>query len=327
MKVKTERKIETVSAIIPAFNSKETIGRCLQAIRNLDHPADKVEVIVVDNGSSDATPDIALQYGARVLFYPKIFVSEMRNMGVASSIGEIIAFIDSDCIVSPDWLRCGLRQLEDSRVGIVGCGYAINNPPSWIERHWFSSHLIPKSKVNFLPAGNMLLRKDVFWRAGGFNPRLETGEDSDLCLRLRKLGYSIVSDSTMRNVHLGNPRSLAAFFRKEVWYGKGLAACLNLHDWRDRTFLLTNIFLLGLFFVIIGVPSYFLLRSPLPLFGGIGTLLFVIGLATVYRTIRRGKFSSLLPLGALNGVYFLGRSIALMQIYAGLYKKRQGRHS
>jgi glycosyltransferase involved in cell wall biosynthesis len=318
-----ETKIVTVSIIIPAFNSQATIGRCLQAIRSLNYPADSIEVIVVDNGSTDATPVIARQHGARVLFHPRIFVSAMRNLGAATSTGEALAFIDSDCIVSADWLQSGLRQLEDSRVGAIGCGYAINNPPSWIERHWFYGHLVPKMNVTFLPAGNMLLRKDVFWRIGGFNPRLETGEDSDLCLRLRKLGFSIVSDSAMRNVHLGNPRSLSSFFRKEIWYGKGLAACLNSHDWHDRTFLLTNIFLLGVLLLIAGVPSYFLLGNPLAFLGGAAALLFVIGLASVYRTIRRRNFSSFFPLAALNTVYFLGRSIALLHIYARFYRKKE----
>jgi len=318
--MQAEKEIPTVSIIIPAFNSESTIGRCLESIRKLSYPAQKLEIILVDNGSTDGTPSIAGDYGARVFIRPGIFVSEMRNFGAMQAGGEIYAFIDSDCMVAPDWLNNGLRHLQNPGIGAAGCGYALNTPPCWIEKHWLYMHLTPVSHVNFLPAGNMLIKKTTFWKIGGFNSQLETGEDSDLCSRLRRDGLQIVSDSGIKNIHLGNPKSLRHFLRKEIWYGKGLAACISARDWRDRTFLLTNLFLLGLLFFFSGTVILMIGDSPLLMYGGIAQVLLVIGASTVYRSFQRRAFGSIFHLAILNSVYYFGRSIALTEIYLSLAK-------
>jgi glycosyltransferase involved in cell wall biosynthesis len=314
----------TVSIIIPAYNSQATIEKCLRSIRDLDYPARRLEVIVVDNGSVDGTPAIAGRWGAKVFVCPGIFVSEMRNYGANKASGDVLGFIDSDCMVTPGWLKSGLRQLQKRNVGIAGCGYASNNPPCWIERHWFYMHLSHNLQVNFVPAGNMLVKKTVFQQIGGFNPRLETGEDSDLCLRLRKKGFHIISDGRIKNIHLGNPRTLRAFLRKEIWYGKGLAACMNARDWRDRTFLLTNLFLAALFLIAGGIALLIAAGNPLMLYAGTGGIGLVVLISTAYRTLRRRAIKSFFHLALLNAVYYFGRAISLMQIYCDLCRKVTG---
>jgi glycosyltransferase involved in cell wall biosynthesis len=313
-----------VSIIIPAYNSQATIERCLQSIRNLDYPAPTLEIIVVDNGSVDETPIIAARWGAKVFVRPDIFVSEMRNYGAEKASGDVLGFIDSDCMVTPGWLNNGLRQLQKRDVAIAGCGYASNNPPCWIERHWFYMHLSHNRQVNFVPAGNMLIKKPIFRQLGGFNPRLETGEDSDLCLRLRKMGLHIISDGSIKNVHLGNPRTLTTFLRKEIWYGKGLAACMNGHDWRDRTFLLTNMFLVALFLFAGGTIFLIAAGNPLMLYMGTAGIGLVVLISTVYRTLLRRSIRSFFHLALLNAVYYFGRAISLMQIYCNLCRRLTG---
>ena len=310
-----------VTVVIPAFNSESTIKQCLESIRSLDYPKEKLEIVVVDNGSEDGTPRLAAYLGAKVLVRPRIYVSEMRNTGALESEGEVLAFIDSDCIVSPDWLKNGLQHLREPKVGAAGCGYAISPTPCWIERHWFYHHMAPPAKTTFLPAGNMLIRKKLFSEIGGFDPSLETGEDSDLCLRLRKKGYYVISDGSIKNVHLGNPKSLLHFLRKEIWYGKGLSACLNTTDWKDKTFLLTNVFLIALFLVGAGVVQVLLTGRAVLLFWGFIGITAVVGTSTAYRTIRRRALSSFPHLALLNLVYFFGRSISLAQIYVNLSKR------
>jgi glycosyltransferase involved in cell wall biosynthesis len=322
-----ENKRLPVSIIIPAFNSQATIGLCLDSVRKLSYPSQKLEIILVDNGSTDETPFIASCYGAKVFIRPRIFVSEMRNFGAMQAGGDIYGFIDSDCIISPDWLTNGLRHLDNPGVGAAGCGYALNTPPCWIEKHWLYMHLSPVSQVNFLPAGNMLIKKSTFWNIGGFNSRIETGEDSELCLRLRKAGFRIISDSDIKNVHLGNPKSLIKFLRKEIWYGKGLAACINAHDWTDRTFLLTNLFLLSLLSLMLGAVMFPISGNPIVAFAGISGASLVIALSTVYRSVRRRTCGSVPPLALLNTVYYLGRSVSLFKIYFNLFKNLFGNRS
>jgi glycosyltransferase involved in cell wall biosynthesis len=316
-----ERELPRVSFIIPAFNSQRTIGRCLESLRNLDYPFEKLEVIVIDNGSKDGTPKTAARFGARVFVRPKIFVSEMRNYGAEQATGDVLAFVDSDCLICSHWLKGALEHLQDPTVGIAGCGYALDTSPGWIERHWFYMHLSSATPVTFVPAGNMAIKKSVFSGVGGFNPRLESGEDSDLCLRLRKAGLKIISDGALKNVHLGNPKSLSTFLRKEIWYGRGLQACISRDNWKDRTFLLANLFLMSLLLIIFGGLLLVFKSNPVVLSLGIAGVLFVITISTVYRTIRRGAFTSFVHLSILNTVYYFGRSISLLQIYLSLSKK------
>ncbi len=310
-----------VSIIIPAYNSERSIGLCLDAIRSLDYPARKLEVIVVDNGSRDQTISIARRHGARVLVHPRIFVSEMRNLAAQEATGEVLGFIDSDCLVSPTWLKNALRHLQEPSVAVAGCGYALGESPSWIERHWHYQYLKPPTEVNFIPAGNMTIKKSVFEQVGGFDPRLESGEDSDLCLRLRKLGLRIISDGAIKNIHLGNPKSLSVFLRKEIWYGKGLAACLTLEDWRDRTFLLANMYLASLLLTGAGILVLLFLKNALVFLTGLAGVCTIIIISTVYRTMQRRAPGSFFHLALLNAVYYLGRAISLVHVYLSLPRK------
>ena len=94
-----------VSIIIPSLNVEKYIEDCLDAIHMLYYPKDKLEIILVDNGSTDRTRKIASTCGARVLIRRGCNISALRNFGVSQSKGEIIAFLDADCIVSKDWLK------------------------------------------------------------------------------------------------------------------------------------------------------------------------------------------------------------------------------
>ena len=114
-------KLPLVSIIIPALNAENTIKDCLNSIKQLDYPDLKIEVIVVDNGSDDKTADIAMQFGAKVLYKPDLNVGGLRNAGAKVSSGDILAFTDADCVVEKDWLSQISRSLSQvhSREDIV----------------------------------------------------------------------------------------------------------------------------------------------------------------------------------------------------------------
>lgn len=111
----------TVSIIIPVLNAERDIRTALESLMALDYPRDLVEIIVVDNGSTDKTCDV-------VRGFPVILLVEdrsknaytARNAAIRRAKGEIVAFTDGDCIIDPQWLKASIRALETRNADLVG---------------------------------------------------------------------------------------------------------------------------------------------------------------------------------------------------------------
>ncbi len=108
-----------VSVVIPAFDEEKYIRGCLQALSHQEHPGFEVEVIVVDDGSTDGTADIAREYGARVLAQSRRGVSAARQAGFKAARGEIIASMDADTTPPRDWLLRLVTEFRDSPEAVV----------------------------------------------------------------------------------------------------------------------------------------------------------------------------------------------------------------
>ena len=103
-----------VSIIVPMFNSEETIDQCLQSLLELDYPRNKYEIIVVDHSSTDKCSSIVGAYPVHVVKKIGGTIASVRNFGAQFAMGQIYAFVDSDCEVFRDWLgRC--RRTIDRR--------------------------------------------------------------------------------------------------------------------------------------------------------------------------------------------------------------------
>jgi glycosyltransferase involved in cell wall biosynthesis len=209
------------SIIIPAFNEARHISQCLDSIFAQRFPRDRYEVIVVDNGSTDATPAIAARYPVTLLSNHEKTVSGLRNLGASHAIGEILAFVDADCTVAPDWLESASVYIDQPDVAMWGAPPLPPENPTWVQKTWSIVRLKDniKKEVVWLGTINIFLRKELFWQVGGFNEALETCEDVDLCYKISKTG-KIISDNKFKIVHLGEDVSLAVFFKKEMWRGK-----------------------------------------------------------------------------------------------------------
>jgi len=96
--------LPSVSIVVTAKNEEKNIANLLDSIARLDH-FEGVEVILVDGGSTDKTPEIASKYPFVKLIASKSNISQGRNIGIKNSSGRIIAFTDADCIVEKSWLR------------------------------------------------------------------------------------------------------------------------------------------------------------------------------------------------------------------------------
>ena len=114
-----------ISIIIPVKNQPD-IRDCLKSLELLDYPKDKIEVIVVDDGSTDSTPQVIQTFKIKAIHLTHtIGASACRNLAVKEAKGELIGFIDSDCVAHPNWLKELVPYFEEEKVGIVG-GYVSN---------------------------------------------------------------------------------------------------------------------------------------------------------------------------------------------------------
>jgi len=259
----TNQTHPSVSIIIPAKNEETMVPRLLGSISRLNYPADRIEVILVDNGSTDSTIALAEAAGARVLSTPVGTIAHLRNTGVTQSTGEVLAFLDADMEVFPDWLASAVEKLADPGVGAVGGLLHIPQDTTWVEKTWFKHvSLRPRhGKVAWLGSGNLLMRRDLFQEVGGWDATLETCEDLDLCDRI-KADYDLYHLETVAAVHHGGVKTLGELFRKELWRGKDTANRLA-KVWRSPRELQSFLFPLLHGLALIGLIWALLSGSPL----------------------------------------------------------------
>src|SRR3972149_7646202 len=204
-----------VSVIVPSFNEEKHIEDCLNALAQLNYPKDRYEIIIVDNGSTDATISIASKFTQHIYIYPGITVGALRNFGVKKANGGIYAFIDADCNADKDWLINAVVKLNKEHC-VTGSKYAVPDHGTWIEKAWFSQTLQGRHKVLYINSGNLFVPTNIFKIVGGFDESLQTGEDYEFCQRAGKI-TKIISDSSIKVTHLGNPKTVMSFLTREIW--------------------------------------------------------------------------------------------------------------
>jgi glycosyltransferase involved in cell wall biosynthesis len=199
-------------------------------------PAEKMEIIVVDNGSTDHTPQIVRDMSIRIEVLMGVTVAALRNHGAKLACGELLAFVDADVEISVDWLEVGLTSFIDDHVVAIGGPRCMPQPMTWVQCAW-KLHLDarrPKYQaayVSWLYSMAFIVRRREFLALGGFADDLKTAEDVDLCYRLGRLGH-ILYDPAMKAVHWGEDPDLGTFWRKEVWRGMGTLGGLQSHGVR-----------------------------------------------------------------------------------------------
>ena len=208
------------SIVIPAKNEQEHLPNCLDSLARLEFPPERYEVLVIDNGSTDKTVEIAGQYQTRVFVCPELTIAGLRNFGANHANGQILAFLDADCTVATDWLTAASRWRDQEDVCCFGSPPEVAGNGTWVQKAWFivrsKRHIV--EEVEWLESMNMFVRKKIFDLVTGFDATLTTCEDYDLSLRLQGHGR-IVADKRIRAVHHGEATTLNHFFRKECWRG------------------------------------------------------------------------------------------------------------
>jgi cellulose synthase/poly-beta-1,6-N-acetylglucosamine synthase-like glycosyltransferase len=319
----------SVSVIIPAFNEQENIVRCLRGVLRQDYPERQYHVLVVDNGSSDATADLARGLGVRVINFPVGAVGGVRNRGVTASCAEIVAFLDSDCVPSPDWVRQGVQALRnnDSAVAVGGSCMA-PTISSWVQQAWAEPLTSNPRKVRALAASSMFVWRKRFLEVGGFDEEMNAGEDDDLSTRLARSGGSLILHPGCSVYHFGWPRSLREVYRRQKWQGFFQMRASN--GALSASLIAVHAFSFCALASIIGVPLFLITNwswAFLPLV--CGSMIPI--LAAAYRSrqvltwnLKGKRFLQLCP---IFFAYYLGRMVGLVNEYRTLLSGRGGEGS
>jgi glycosyltransferase involved in cell wall biosynthesis len=224
----------TVSIIVPVYNAQRTVKECLDSLLRLDYPEARREVIVVDNGSSDATPEILGGYAPTitVIRETRRGPAAARNAGLGWATGDIVAFTDADCVVDRWWLPSILGPLQDPRVGAVGGRNLARRPCPRIaefgERVHDHARAIQRLRPPYAITMNWASRRAVLDEMGGFNPGLVRCSDVDLAYRLIQAGYRLVYEPKAVVYH-HNRSTLRALIRQGYQHGYHAVRIRRLH--------------------------------------------------------------------------------------------------
>jgi len=222
----TEKK--AVSVVIPSYNSERTIARCLSALKRQDCDVD-YEIILVDS-SIDGTPEIVRQHFPDITYIHlerKTDPGTARNLGVQRACGELILFIDSDCVAPPDWIRRYValhRRMPD--VAGIGGSVQNGNPPEdpigWAGYIAEFREYIPQQPAGFvthLPTLNLSYKRWVFDKYGFFDPHYYPQEDLVFNYRLIQQGEKIYFEPSIAVLHL-HRSNMRAFLNHQVRIGR-----------------------------------------------------------------------------------------------------------
>jgi GT2 family glycosyltransferase len=226
-----------VSVIVCAYNAERTMDRCLASLEKLNYP--NYEVIVVNDGSTDATREICERYDfIRLINQENQGLSAARNVGLKASTGEIIAYTDSDCMADRDWLTYLAARFQSSPFGAIG-GPNLPPPddslvPSCVAvSPGAPTHVLLDDEVaEHIPGCNMAFRRDALEAIAGFDPVFRTaGDDVDVCWRLQNKGYKIGFDPAAVVWHFRR-NTVRDYLKQQRGYGKAEALLYFKHPYR-----------------------------------------------------------------------------------------------
>ena len=218
-------KAPFVSVIVCSYNGGKTLAACLTSLSKLNYPS--YEVILVDDGSTDNTPQIAAQFpSVRYIHQANQGLSVARNTGAAAAKGDVFAYTDSDCMADADWLYYLIGTLVSGDYAGVG-GPNITPPAqNWIQACVAAapggpSHvLLTDTVAEHIPGCNMAFYRWAFESTGGFDPEYHAaGDDVDFCWRIQQAGW-VIAFSPAAIVWHYRRFTLRAFFKQQDGYGE-----------------------------------------------------------------------------------------------------------
>lgn len=290
-----------ISIIVPSYNSEKTIEDLLLSLLNQTYKGE-YEIIVVDS-SNDRTPEIVSKFPVKLLRSEPKGPGAARNLGVKHAKGDIIVFIDSDCVAPKDWLENLLKPLSDKEVVGVGGTYKVKNKDSLIAR--FAQYEIEDrhkkmekmESIDFVGTYNCAYRKKVFLEVGGFDTKFLQSEDGELSYKISEAGYKIKFNPSAFVYHY-HPDTLFKFLKQKFWHAYWRTIVYRKHksklfgDAYTSRSLFFEEFVMGLtifiaFLTILNlIPIFYFFISI--------TFLLILTLPFSFRIFRKDKFLGLI---------------------------------
>ncbi|MBN2232547.1 MAG: mycofactocin biosynthesis glycosyltransferase MftF, partial [Deltaproteobacteria bacterium] len=294
-----------VSVIIPVRNRPEQIAACLDSLGELDYPPELHEVIVVDDASTDETPRVVADYPVTLhVLAENRQAAYCRNYAAARAKGDVLAFIDSDCLAHPLWLRELVPAFDDPTIvavgGVVGSFYVDTALDRYeeVKSSLIVARQTRRSSVRenffYVPSCNLLVRDGAFGQVGGFRDDMHVGEDVDLCWRLHDAGRQ-VEFRPQGVVYHKHRNETWPFCRRRFDYGTSEPMLQRRHPERSKR----------MFFP----PGAMLFWGAVVLTAvtGVFTFLLVAGIVLAVDVVRR--FYHLSTSGVPVGITLLSRSV------------------
>jgi len=222
--------VTNVSVYIPAYNVAKFLAPAIESLLTQSLPPD--EILIIDDGSKDETPEIARRYPRVTLVCHDVNrgLAAARNTAFRAAGNELVASLDADCVADPSWLAELVRNLTDPRVAGIG-GKLTEGIQRTVADRWRAIHMPqhwgdePMRNPAFLFGCNNLFRKSAVLSVGGYDERMRTnGEDIDICARLREKGWEFLYTPSAQATHMRQDTTasiLATYWR---WWRFGVNA-------------------------------------------------------------------------------------------------------
>lgn len=238
-----DSKLPSVTIIVPAWNEEKGIGKTIKSLLKIDYPKNKLEILIVDDGSSDRTYEEALKYKSAQV---QVFKKEENggkftalNFGIKRAKGEFVVSTDADDLeVMPDALKYMIRYFENPSVMCVAPAMAISNPKGILPRVQQVEYLIGvflrrvfanMNTIHVTPGAFSAYRKTFIQETGGFK-KAHLTEDMEMALRIQKHHYKIENSLNSMIYTPGMSSFMNLLVQRRRWYGGGLR---NYYDYRE----------------------------------------------------------------------------------------------
>lgn len=274
--LKSEKKsrlkyLPKVSVIIPAYNEESTIECALNSVLDLDYPKDKLEVLLVNDGSTDRTKSVVRGFkNVKLINQKKSGKAVALNRGLRECQGELFVCLDADSYVERNALKKIVHYFSDEKMGAVICAIKIHKPKKFVEKlQWFeyimsayARKLMAKLDVLFMtPGAFSVYRTDVIRNLGGFALSNLT-EDFEMALRLHKSKYRIKIDTDSVS-YTAAPNTLPSLFKQRLRWYRGFIN--NTIKYKEMLFN-KNYGMLGTFQLPVSILSAFMALLVISIF-------------------------------------------------------------
>lgn len=216
-----------MSVVVAAYNEEKTLGRCLDSLLAQTAPRDSYEIIIVDDGSTDKTRQVAESRGVRVVTQPNRGAGAARNLGAQNARGDILLFIDADSVPDARCIEAMTAAFADPDVAGANGEKKTRQKGLWarlvqIEYDYKYDRLATHPTIDFVDSSTAAYRRDIFLSNGGFDPNLKEAEDVEFSFRLAARGYRMVLIREAITYHT-HPESLTHYLKRKFQYARGRA--------------------------------------------------------------------------------------------------------